>query len=61
MCHRIGHRYFGERQRIEKALEDKEHLLKTILATSPVGIHLAENRTIKWADRSVDRDVRIQR
>ena len=42
----------SERQRIEKALEDKEHLLKTILATSPVGIHLAENRTIKWANEA---------
>ena len=42
----------SERQRIEKALEDKEHLLKIILATSPVGIHLAENRTIKWANEA---------
>jgi two-component system, cell cycle sensor histidine kinase and response regulator CckA len=42
----------SERQRIEKELKDKEHLLKTILATSPVGIHLAESRTIKWANEA---------
>jgi PAS domain S-box-containing protein len=42
----------SERQKAEKALEDSEKLLKTILATSPVGIHLAENRIIKWANES---------
>ncbi|MCX5872614.1 MAG: PAS domain S-box protein, partial [Deltaproteobacteria bacterium] len=40
----------SDRLRAEKALEENERLLKTILAASPVGIHLAEKRQIKWAN-----------
>ena len=38
------------RKKVEKALEDSERLLKTILAASPVGIHVADKREIKWAN-----------
>ncbi len=38
------------RKKVEKALEDSERVLKTILAASPVGIHVADKRKIKWAN-----------
>jgi len=42
-----------ERKRAEKALGDSEETLKAILAASPVGIGLAQNRIIKWGNRAL--------
>jgi PAS domain S-box-containing protein len=42
-----------ERKRAEKALGHSEETLKAILAASPVGIGLAQNRIIKWGNRAL--------
>lgn len=42
----------SDMEKMEKALEENQHLLNTILSTSPVGIHLAENRNICWANQA---------
>lgn len=42
----------GERKRVEEALRGSESILRNILATSPVGIGLTENRIIKWSNES---------
>jgi two-component system, cell cycle sensor histidine kinase and response regulator CckA len=42
----------GERKRVEAALRGSESMLRNILATSPVGIGLTENRIIKWSNES---------
>ncbi|MGC8657573.1 MAG: PAS domain S-box protein, partial [Desulfomonilaceae bacterium] len=42
----------SDRKKVETALQENEQLLKTILAASPVGIHIAENREIKWANHA---------
>ncbi|MGC8604521.1 MAG: PAS domain S-box protein, partial [Desulfomonilaceae bacterium] len=40
------------RKKVEKELADSEQILKTILAASPVGIHVANKREIKWANEA---------
>jgi len=40
------------RKKAEKDLARSEQMLKDILDTSPVGINLAENRVVKWANKS---------
>ena len=44
-----------DQERIEKALRESEHLLKTILDAVPVGINLSAHRRIKWANKSWQR------
>jgi PAS domain S-box-containing protein len=39
-----------ERKRAEESLRQTERMLRTILATSPVGIVLTQERRIKWAN-----------
>ena len=41
-----------ERKRAESALRESETLLRSILSTSPVGIGLAENRVMRWANEA---------
>jgi PAS domain S-box-containing protein len=41
-----------ERKLAEKALSEGEQLLRTILATSPVGIALSKERRIEWANEA---------
>ncbi|MBI5251114.1 MAG: PAS domain S-box protein [Desulfomonile tiedjei] len=41
-----------ERKRAQHALEASEHMLKAILATSPVGIALTKNRRIEWVNEA---------
>ncbi|MBI5251721.1 MAG: PAS domain S-box protein, partial [Desulfomonile tiedjei] len=42
----------SERKKIEEALRTSETMLKTILSTSPIGIGLAENRVMRWANEA---------
>lgn len=50
----VGHlRDITERKRAEKALGDSEETLKAIMAASPVGIGLAQDRIIKWGNRAL--------
>lgn len=42
-----------ERKRAEEALRCSEETLKAILAASPVGIGLAQDRIIKWGNRAL--------
>jgi PAS domain S-box-containing protein len=44
-----------ERKRVEEALRDSEETLKAIMAASPVGIGLAQDRIIKWGNRALYR------
>ncbi len=44
-----------DRKSTEAALRESEHLLKTILSTSPVGIALTKERRIEWANESLKR------
>ncbi|MBW1737236.1 MAG: PAS domain-containing protein [Deltaproteobacteria bacterium] len=48
-------RQIEERKRAEEQLLDREQLMKTILAVSPVGICLVRNRIIEQANRAMDR------
>jgi len=41
-----------ERKRVERALREGQALLRSILATSPVGIGLTEDRVMKWANEA---------
>ena len=41
-----------ERKRAESALRESETLLRSILSTSPVGIVLAEDRVMRWANEA---------
>jgi PAS domain S-box-containing protein len=41
-----------ERKRAETALRESETLLRSILSTSPVGIGLADGRTMRWANEA---------
>ncbi len=41
-----------ERKRAETALRESETLLRSILSTSPIGIGLADDRTMKWANEA---------
>ncbi|MGO9568049.1 MAG: sigma 54-interacting transcriptional regulator [Desulfomonilaceae bacterium] len=41
-----------ERKRAESALKESETLLRSILSTSPVGIGLADNRIMRWANEA---------
>lgn len=41
-----------ERKRAESALRESETLLRSILSTSPVGIGLAEDRVMRWANEA---------
>lgn len=40
----------AERKKAEDALHESEHMLRTILSTSPIGIALTKNRSIEWAN-----------
>ena len=40
----------AQRRKTEQALRESEHMLQTILGTSPVGICLEENRKIIWVN-----------
>lgn len=42
----------AERKKAEDALSRSESMLRNILATSPIGIGLSENRIIKWANEA---------
>jgi PAS domain S-box-containing protein len=42
----------SDRKRVEDSLARSERLMKTILATLPVGVDLAEGRRIKWANEA---------
>jgi len=42
-----------ERKRAEKALRDSEKTLRAIVAASPVGIGLVQDRIIKWGNRAL--------
>ena len=42
-----------ERKEAEEALRDSEATLKAILAASPVGIGLAQNRVIQWGNKAL--------
>jgi PAS domain S-box-containing protein len=42
-----------ERKRAEEALRDSEKTLKAIVAASPVGIGLMQDRIIKWGNRAL--------
>jgi PAS domain S-box-containing protein len=42
----------AERKKAEEALSRSESMLRNILATSPVGIGLTENRIIRWANEA---------
>lgn len=42
-----------ERRRAEEALRDSEETQRAILAASPVGIGLAQDRVLKWGNRSL--------
>jgi len=44
-----------ERKRAEKELLEREQIMKAILAASPVGIGLVQNRIIERANRAMDR------
>ncbi|MFP3870482.1 MAG: PAS domain S-box protein [Syntrophobacteria bacterium] len=44
-----------ERKRAEEALRESEQTMKAILAASPVGICLARNRILDWANRAMYR------
>ena len=44
-----------ERKRAEEELLEREQVMKTILAVSPVGISLVRNRIIEQANRAMDR------
>jgi PAS domain S-box-containing protein len=48
-------RDISDRRKSEDALKESESLLRNILAASAVGIGLAENRTIGWANESMVR------
>lgn len=41
-----------ERKKTEEELQESRRMLETILAAAPVGIHLAQNRTIQWANEA---------
>ena len=41
-----------ERKRAEEALRGSEVMLRSILSTSPVGIGLAEDRIMRWANEA---------
>ncbi len=42
----------AERKKAEDALSRSESMLRNILATSPIGIGLTEDRIIKWANEA---------
>jgi two-component system, cell cycle sensor histidine kinase and response regulator CckA len=39
-----------ERKRVEQALREKEDMMRGILATSPIGIGLSHNRSMRWCN-----------
>ena len=45
-------REIAERRSAEKALKETETLLRSILATSPIGIGVTEDRIMKWANEA---------
>jgi len=48
-------RNITKRKRMEESLREREETLKAILAASPVGICLARNRIIEWANQAMYR------
>ncbi len=42
----------AERNRVEEALRASDTMMKSILATSPVGIGLTEHRIMRWANEA---------
>lgn len=48
----VAIRDITERKQAEEALREKEEMLETILATSPVGIGLTVDRRIKWVNKA---------
>ncbi len=42
----------AERKRVEEALRESHTMMKSILATSPVGIGLTEDRIMRWANEA---------